>query len=104
MNHDVAFLQAIVENPGDTASRLVYADWLEEQGDELAADLREEGLLKIWANGTVFWHLEQRKRTWLLGRLDGLAPPCHRCGRTDGERVWRNHAWRCPISSCGGVE
>jgi uncharacterized protein (TIGR02996 family) len=32
--HD-AFLQAIIENPEDDTHRLVYADWLEENGDEL---------------------------------------------------------------------
>src|SRR5262245_1361961 len=32
MTHD-AFLQAILETPDDDAPRLVYADWLEEQGD-----------------------------------------------------------------------
>ena len=28
-----AFLEAIQANPGDAAQRLIYADWLEEQGD-----------------------------------------------------------------------
>lgn len=28
-----AFLEAIRSNPGDVAQRLIYADWLEEQGD-----------------------------------------------------------------------
>jgi uncharacterized protein (TIGR02996 family) len=28
-----AFIEAILEHPGDDASRLVYADWLEERGD-----------------------------------------------------------------------
>ena len=32
MNHDQAFLQAIREAPHDDAPRLIYADWLEEQG------------------------------------------------------------------------
>ena len=31
MNHDDAFLTAILESP-DATPRLVYADWLEEQG------------------------------------------------------------------------
>lgn len=30
---EVAFRQAIVEQPGDDAHRLVYADWLDEHGD-----------------------------------------------------------------------
>jgi uncharacterized protein (TIGR02996 family) len=32
MNHEQAFLQAIRESPHDDAPRLIYADWLEEQG------------------------------------------------------------------------
>src|SRR5690606_1254176 len=28
-----AFLEAIDSNPGDVLQRLIYADWLEEQGD-----------------------------------------------------------------------
>ncbi len=32
MNHEQAFLQAIREAPDDDAPRLIYADWLEEQG------------------------------------------------------------------------
>ena len=32
MNHEQAFLQAIRETPDDDAPRLIYADWLEEQG------------------------------------------------------------------------
>jgi uncharacterized protein (TIGR02996 family) len=32
MNHEQAFLQAIREHPDDDAPRLIYADWLEEQG------------------------------------------------------------------------
>jgi uncharacterized protein (TIGR02996 family) len=32
MNHEQAFLQAIREIPADDAPRLIYADWLEEQG------------------------------------------------------------------------
>src|SRR4051794_22325861 len=33
MNED-AFLQAIRQTPDDDTTRLVYADWLDEQGDE----------------------------------------------------------------------
>jgi uncharacterized protein (TIGR02996 family) len=32
MDHHSAFLQAIVEAPDDDAPRLIYADWLEENG------------------------------------------------------------------------
>jgi uncharacterized protein (TIGR02996 family) len=33
MTHD-AFLQAILDAPDDETPRLVYADWLEDNGDE----------------------------------------------------------------------
>ncbi len=34
-----AFLQAVIENPDDDAPRLIYADWLEEQGESQRAEL-----------------------------------------------------------------
>jgi uncharacterized protein (TIGR02996 family) len=34
MNTQEAFLADIIANPGDDALRLIYADWLEEQGGE----------------------------------------------------------------------
>jgi uncharacterized protein (TIGR02996 family) len=33
MNHHDAFVEAILEAPDDDAERLIYADWLTEQGD-----------------------------------------------------------------------
>src|SRR5689334_8802106 len=33
-----AFLAAIIESPGDDGPRLVYADWLEDNGDAQAAE------------------------------------------------------------------
>lgn len=33
-----SFLRAICENPADDVSRLVYADWLEENGEQRAAE------------------------------------------------------------------
>src|SRR5262249_51955042 len=38
MGHDEAFLRAIADAPDDDATRLVYADWLEEQGESPRAD------------------------------------------------------------------
>jgi uncharacterized protein (TIGR02996 family) len=32
MTQEKAFLQAIIENPDDDAPRLIYADWLDENG------------------------------------------------------------------------
>jgi uncharacterized protein (TIGR02996 family) len=33
MSDDTAFLHAVIEHPDDDGPRLVYADWLDEQGD-----------------------------------------------------------------------
>ncbi len=38
MTHDEAFLQAIRDEPDDDAPRLVYADWLEDHGQEARAE------------------------------------------------------------------
>jgi carbon storage regulator len=35
-----AFVQAILEGPGDEGLRLIFADWLEERGDPLGEYLR----------------------------------------------------------------
>jgi uncharacterized protein (TIGR02996 family) len=40
MNDERAFLAAILEQPDDDARKLVYADWLEEQGDPRGEYLR----------------------------------------------------------------
>ncbi|MCA9175777.1 MAG: TIGR02996 domain-containing protein, partial [Planctomycetales bacterium] len=37
---DNPFLQQVVENPDDDAARLVYADYLEEQGDPRSEFIR----------------------------------------------------------------
>jgi uncharacterized protein (TIGR02996 family) len=47
MHHEDAFLQAIIANPEDPAPRLVYADWLEEQGQaERAEFARVQAMLR----------------------------------------------------------
>ncbi len=42
MQQEAAFLQAMRDNPNDDLTRLVYADWLEEQGDARGRYLRVE--------------------------------------------------------------
>ncbi len=44
MTEEQAFLDAIKANPSDRALRLIYADWLEERGDERAAALRVDSV------------------------------------------------------------
>jgi uncharacterized protein (TIGR02996 family) len=40
MDHAAAFYQDILEHPDDRAPRLIYADWLEEQGDSRGEFIR----------------------------------------------------------------
>jgi uncharacterized protein (TIGR02996 family) len=42
MDEEAGFIDAILANPSEDATRLVYADWLEERGDPRAAYLRLE--------------------------------------------------------------
>lgn len=45
MTEERAFVQAILEHPNDDATKLVYADWLEERGDPRGEYLR--GMMKV---------------------------------------------------------
>lgn len=40
MNEEAAFFAAINENPGDSTTRLVFADWLDDRGDPRGAGFR----------------------------------------------------------------
>lgn len=42
-NPEQAFLEVIEANPGDDAPKLIYADWLDENGGEKLAEF-----LRIW--------------------------------------------------------
>lgn len=47
----LGFLREIAENPDDSAPRLMFADWLEEQGDRLARKLRRiKRCETVWRN------------------------------------------------------
>lgn len=53
MSDDHAFLAAVRETPDDLALRLVYADWLEERGDERHELIRVEAAMRavpIWSD------------------------------------------------------
>src|ERR1700733_7459762 len=41
MNQENAFLDAILNEPDEMAHRLVYADWLDDRGDEPSRDRAE---------------------------------------------------------------
>lgn len=54
---EAAFLRMIHENPNDDGPRLVFADWLEEQGDSIRASMIRDHieLTQMRLNGRVPW-------------------------------------------------
>jgi uncharacterized protein (TIGR02996 family) len=50
-----AFLRDIVSNPDDEAVRLIYADWLEEQGNPRGEFIRIQCQLARWAGDSTDW-------------------------------------------------
>jgi carbon storage regulator len=70
-----AFLRAVAADPGDEATRLVFADWLQERGDPLGEFLRlqceREELDKraraLWAEHGAAWQAYLPPALWLRG-------------------------------------
>lgn len=60
MGNAIEFLLSIAANPTDELLRLVFADWLEEQGDWRAEYLRLDG--KLHANGNALSEPDDQKR------------------------------------------
>jgi uncharacterized protein (TIGR02996 family) len=104
MNEDEAFLRAILANPGDAALRLVYADFLEERGDQRAEYLRLEArLAAIPVSETA--GLEVRRLMVDLPELEPL-PRCQPSWRQNGGCSHRRAGtcWReGPIASSPGA-
>jgi len=63
------FLSTIVENPDDDTARLVYADWLEEQGT--AADLARARLIRLQIELQEL-HDDATRRDMIVGECDQL--------------------------------
>src|SRR5262245_4165981 len=62
MNAEAPFLEAIRAAPSDVASRLVYADWLEERGDPRGELIRvEEEMRTVPVFSDRFWQLKPRR-------------------------------------------
>jgi uncharacterized protein (TIGR02996 family) len=67
MTDGEALLAAVIDNPDDDAVRLVYADWLEDEGDRARAEfirtqIEREGL----AEGDPRWSVLKARETELL--------------------------------------
>jgi uncharacterized protein (TIGR02996 family) len=91
MRTESAFLSAITANPSDRASRLVYADWLEERSDPRGELIRiEEEMREIPVFSDRYWQLKPR-RTELRMQL---APDWLKAMRygTEYQPVFR-HEW-----------
>jgi len=64
------FLHALLKDPGDDVTRLVYADWLEERGDE--ASLTQAEFLRLEVNFATE-RVTRGKRNARRNRLHVLA-------------------------------
>jgi uncharacterized protein (TIGR02996 family) len=92
MREDEPFVRAVVDNPGDEAYRLVYADWLDDRSDPRAPFLRAE---VEWAKGPrdAGWAPtateQEREAVLVLQRLAaGL------------DQVWVARVSRPPVGVC----
>lgn len=71
MTYDDAFLRAILKDPDDDTSRLIYADWLEEHGDPRGEFIRIQcALAAMSAEDTQRSLLEQYERELLARHQD----------------------------------
>jgi uncharacterized protein (TIGR02996 family) len=100
-----AFLRAIRRKPPDNGIRLIYADWLEERGDERRAEYLRVLCRWIACHPEIDRQLMQRERElrkglgrWWLARVRGMrvweepaneGKPTHRGNRAGGDRRGR---------------
>lgn len=102
MNLKPNFLQALDENPDDINLRLVYADWLEEQGeDEEAARQRKFPAAKEWLVrlsaavsdwGSVSYEtlIEFGRQVFKHGAVDFLNAALGQALEANSQEFWKN--------------
>lgn len=103
-----AFVAAVVADPADDATRLVFADWLEESGalaPEYAARLRLPGRWELhadaWDQHRLCWKADAGRPDYVLaGYHRAPAPDCESGGHTAGWHAGLTFAgrwvcWRC---------
>jgi uncharacterized protein (TIGR02996 family) len=97
VSDEAGFLQAILAEPGDAALRLIYADWLDERGDDASRRRAEYLRVECELDGLP---PKDRRRRHLRGRLQELRGSV-------GDDWWRvldsakveycvEFAYRCP--------
>lgn len=66
-----AFLRAIAAEPGDWTAKLVYSDWLEEQGDRRAEIIRIDHRIAQSGGTAPGWQAERRRglvESWMVSQ------------------------------------
>ncbi len=91
-----AFLRMIVANPADDVARLVYADWLDEQGEPRAEFIRIQIAL---ASGD----LQTTERTQLTERATALYWKHHRYWNGQVYRQWIDTPLAANLARKGGL-
>jgi uncharacterized protein (TIGR02996 family) len=74
MNDEAAFTRAMQEQPHDAALRLVFADWLEEQGDPRAELIRLLNTLTQSVEVPDRSKLEDRLRSLVSSGVQPVGP------------------------------
>lgn len=93
-----ALVRRVIADPGDDLLRLIYADWLEEAGEqERAAFIRHQveasGLSAV--TPSTAGHVSQWRREWALpGSISGQWPT--NCGGWEWRRGFPE-IWHCPF-------
>jgi uncharacterized protein (TIGR02996 family) len=82
-----AFLSAIKAAPDDDTARLVYADWLDEQGAERDARHAEMIRFQFRMARTPHDHAAKCRST---ERRPGTGPRCERCALEREDRGWQS--------------
>jgi uncharacterized protein (TIGR02996 family) len=103
MDQESAFLQAIVEAPDDDVPRLVYADWLDDQGTRAAADradfIRVQFALRdLPLTDPTRAQLEERQRDLLIAHEQEWVAPLRRAGMVRGWEFRRGFVERITLT------
>src|SRR5271155_2707564 len=74
MNDEPAFTRAMQQNPADTTLRLIFADWLEEQGDPRRELIRLMHTLTQSVEGPARNKVEERLQSLLAAGVRPVGP------------------------------